>query len=97
MGQTPDMASLRGQAQAHAARAGGVFLTWAEYRSLTSRNADLTERVGDIETQLEQIAAIQGYYEQTHCGSPQTVAERRASLLSRSRSCPHMPDLLHLP
>lgn len=92
------MASLRGQAQAHAARAGGVFLTWAEYRSLTSRNADLTERVRDVETQLEQIAAIQGYYERKpFCGSPPTVCERRAALLGRTRSCPHMPDLLHLP
>lgn len=93
------MASLRGQAQAHAARAGGVFLTWAEYRKLTSRNADLTERVRDVETQLEQIVAIQGYYDdQTRCGnSPPTVADRRVSLLARTRSCPHMPDLLHLP
>lgn len=95
------MASLRGQAQACAARAGGVFLTSAEYKILTLRHADLTTRLRDVETQLEQIVAVQGYYERSASTSspapPPSVAERRTSLLRRTRSCPHMPDLLHLP
>ena len=85
------MASLRGQAQAYAKRAGGVFLSAHEFERLTTRLADVTERLRDAELQLEQIATVQGYYEVPAARTTESVLGRR------TRSCPDMAELLRLP